>query len=81
MILSSGPYAKGLEFKEGYPANWARLVKSAPEVLDGNGQSPTSSTKIISEVLTWPASAVLNARALQRHAPDGRTRGDRARTA
>ena len=36
VILSSGPYAKGLEFKEGYPANWARLVKSAPEVLDGS---------------------------------------------
>ena len=36
VILSSGPYAKGLEFKEGYPANWARLVKSAPEVLEGS---------------------------------------------
>jgi predicted acyl esterase len=36
VILSSGPYAKGLEFKEGYPANWGRLVKSAPEVLEGS---------------------------------------------
>ena len=36
VILSSGPYAKGLEFKEGYPGNWARLVKAAPEVLEGS---------------------------------------------
>ncbi len=36
VVLSSGPYAKGLEFEEGYPANWRRLVKSAPEVLEGS---------------------------------------------
>src|SRR4029079_4257554 len=36
VILSYGPYAKGLEFKEGYKGNWARLAKSAPEVLDGS---------------------------------------------
>jgi predicted acyl esterase len=36
VVLSYGPYAKGLEFKEGYPANWARLVKAAPEVLEGS---------------------------------------------
>jgi predicted acyl esterase len=36
VILSYGPYAKGLEFKEGYKANWARLIKAAPEVLEGS---------------------------------------------
>jgi len=36
VILSYGPYAKGLEFKEGYKGNWARLVKAAPEVLEGS---------------------------------------------
>jgi predicted acyl esterase len=36
VILSYGPYAKGLEFKEGYKGNWARLIKSAPEVLEGS---------------------------------------------
>ena len=36
VILSYGPYAKGLEFKEGYKHNWARLIKAAPEVLDGS---------------------------------------------
>ena len=36
VILSYGPYAKGLEFKQGYKANWARLTKAAPEVLEGS---------------------------------------------
>jgi len=36
VILSYGPYAKGLEFKQGYKHNWARLTKSAPEVLEGS---------------------------------------------
>ena len=33
VILSYGPYAKGLSFQQGYKGNWARLVKAAPEVL------------------------------------------------
>lgn len=32
VILSYGPYAKGLSFQEGYKGNWARLVEAAPEV-------------------------------------------------
>ena len=36
VILSYGPYAKGLSFQEAYKGNWARLVKSAPEVLQGS---------------------------------------------
>jgi uncharacterized protein len=36
VILSYGPYAKGLAFQEGYAANWNRLVKAAPEVLEGS---------------------------------------------
>ena len=36
VILSYGPYAKGLSFQEGYKANWARLTKAAPEVLEGS---------------------------------------------
>ncbi len=34
VILSYGPYAKGLAFQEGYKGNWTRLTKSAPEVLE-----------------------------------------------
>ena len=36
VILSYGPYAKGLSFQEGYKGNWSRLTKSAPEVLKGS---------------------------------------------
>ncbi len=36
VILSYGPYAKGLAFQEGYKGNWARLTKAAPEVLEGS---------------------------------------------
>jgi putative CocE/NonD family hydrolase len=36
VILSYGPYAKGLAFQEGYKSNWAHLVKAAPEVLEGS---------------------------------------------
>jgi len=36
VILSYGPYAKGLSFQVGYKGNWARLTKAAPEVLQGS---------------------------------------------
>jgi uncharacterized protein len=36
VILSYGPYAKGLSFQEGYKGNWARLIRAAPEVLLGS---------------------------------------------
>jgi len=36
VVLSYGPYAKGLSFQEAYKGNWARLVKAAPEVLEGS---------------------------------------------
>jgi uncharacterized protein len=36
VILSYGPYAKGLSFQEGYKSNWARLTAAAPEVLQGS---------------------------------------------
>ena len=36
IILSYGPYAKGLSFQEGYKGNWARLTKAAPEVLQNS---------------------------------------------
>jgi predicted acyl esterase len=36
VILSYGPYAKGLSFQEGYKSQWSRVLKSAPEVLQGS---------------------------------------------
>lgn len=36
VVLSYGPYAKGLSFQEGYKGNWSRLIAAAPEVLEGS---------------------------------------------
>src|SRR5713101_8974299 len=36
VVLSYGPYAKGLSFQEGYRGNWSRLTQAAPEVLEGS---------------------------------------------
>jgi predicted acyl esterase len=36
VILSYGPYAKGLSFQDGYKSQWSRVIKSAPEVLQGS---------------------------------------------
>jgi predicted acyl esterase len=36
VILSYGPYAKGLPFQEGYPDQWRRLVEGHPEVARGS---------------------------------------------
>ena len=34
--MSYGPYAKGLSMQEGYKSQWMRIVKAAPEVLEGS---------------------------------------------
>ena len=36
VILSYGPYAKGLAFQDGYPSAWERLTQTHPEVLAGS---------------------------------------------
>ena len=36
VILSYGPYGKGLAFQEGYPEQWKRLAGEHPEVLEGS---------------------------------------------
>ena len=36
VILSYGPYAKGLDFREGYKSQWARLIKAVPDTLEGS---------------------------------------------
>ena len=32
VIMSHGPYAKGLAFQEGYKGNWDRMVAAYPEI-------------------------------------------------
>ncbi len=36
VILSYGPYAKGLAFQEGYPDQWKRMVEAHPDVAAGS---------------------------------------------
>ena len=36
IILSHGPYAKGLAFQEGYPSAWNRMVAEHPDVAAGS---------------------------------------------
>jgi predicted acyl esterase len=36
VILSYGPYAKGLPFQEGYPSAWDRMVEQHPDVAAGS---------------------------------------------
>lgn len=35
VIMSYGPYGKGLAFQEGYKSNWERMVAAYPEVAEG----------------------------------------------
>ena len=36
VILSYGPYAKGLAFQDGYPSAWQRMVAEHPDVASGS---------------------------------------------
>src|SRR5437867_2452224 len=36
VILSYGPYAKGLAFKDGYPRQWQRMAERHPDVTAGS---------------------------------------------
>jgi predicted acyl esterase len=36
VILTYGPYAKGLSFQEGYPSAWNRMVEEHPDVAAGS---------------------------------------------
>ena len=36
VILSYGPYAKGLAFQEGYPDQWRRMAEQHPDVTEGS---------------------------------------------
>jgi len=36
VLLSYGPYAKGLAFQDGYPSAWQRMVAEHPDVAHGS---------------------------------------------
>lgn len=42
IIMSHGPYAKGLTFEAGYPKQWTGLLEGYPEVLEGSSGQYTA---------------------------------------
>ena len=36
VILTYGPYAKGLAFQDGYPSDWDRMAERHPDVTAGS---------------------------------------------
>src|SRR4026208_681876 len=36
VLLSYGPYAKGLAFQDGYPSAWQRMIEQHPDVSAGS---------------------------------------------
>ena len=36
VLLTYGPYAKGLAFQEGYPSAWQRMAQQHPDVTAGS---------------------------------------------
>ena len=36
VIMTYGPYAKGLDFEEGYKSQWTRLIQAVPDTLKGS---------------------------------------------
>ena len=36
VLLTYGPYAKGLAFQQGYPSAWTRMVEQHPDVTEGS---------------------------------------------
>src|SRR2546427_605094 len=41
VLLSYGPYAKGLAFQDGYPSAWQRMISEHPEVAAGSYRDMT----------------------------------------
>jgi len=46
VILSYGPYAKGLAFQDGYPSAWERMAEKHPDVAAGSSQ-PYQSWEVV----------------------------------
>jgi len=60
VILSYGPYAKGLAFQEGYPSAWQRMVAEHPDVAYGSRTGKSSTQRSGSRTDT-PACASIPA--------------------
>jgi len=67
VILSYGPYAKGLAFQEGYPSAWQRMVAEHPDVAHGSTNQYQSWEVVDPEngcpVATFACASIRGARA------------------
>ena len=52
VILSYGPYAKGLSFQEGYKSNWARLSRGRPRLAGSSIILPSNLAGGVPDVCT-----------------------------
>ena len=48
VILTYGPYAKGLAFQDGNAAAWGKLVEGHPEILEGSSNKYQSWELVLS---------------------------------
>ena len=80
VILSYGPYAKGLAFQEGYPSAWQRMVAEHPDVAHGSSnQVPELGSRRPGKV--GAGRLRLRARRLARHRPLARASSTTSRRA
>ena len=68
VILSYGPYAKGLSFQEGYKSKWTRLIKAAPDVLEGSSNK-YQNWELVDPEKWVPDGYVVRARRFARRRP------------
>ena len=65
VILTYGPYAKGLAFQDGYPSAWQRMVEKHPDVAAGSSNL-YQSWEVVDPEKWVPAGYALRARQLAR---------------
>ncbi|MEI7530967.1 MAG: CocE/NonD family hydrolase [Betaproteobacteria bacterium] len=54
VILTYGPYAKGLHFNDGYKSQWATLLKDVPEISDGSSSNKHQNWELVDPEIWVP---------------------------
>ena len=68
VILSYGPYAKGLAFQDGYPSAWNRMAEQHPDVTAGS-TNRYQNWEVVDPEKWVPDGYVVRARRLARRGP------------
>ena len=63
VLLTYGPYAKGLAFQEGYPSAWNRMVAEHPDVAHGSSNK-YQNWEVVDPYATSGCSATMRCHAL-----------------